>query len=323
MPRSCLGVPADPRDVTFGGRIPVAPRLSPPTLFAEEGGGSAEHDPGRETTLSSERDYFLGTHDAELARLGLQHAVWRPWTLDAWRRAGFTVGQRILDVGCGPGYASLDLADLVGPSGEVIAIDRSRRFLDFGERRAEARGVGWISFREHDLEEAPLPAEGAQAAWCRWVFAFVRRPRELLAAVGDALGPGGRFVALEYFDYGTWRLAPRSQTFEAFVRAVMEGWRASGGEPDVGLSLPAWLAELGFERITVRPIVQAIGPADFVWEWPRSFVRDTLPRMTADGRLPPGVAEEIERALDARPAPLMITPAVLEIAAVKRGGPAE
>src|SRR5678816_202122 len=77
-----------------------------------------------------EQDYVLGTHDEELNRLGLQHRVWRPRALDAWRRAGFTIGQTILDVGCGPGYATLDLAEIAGTTGRVVAMDRSARFLD-------------------------------------------------------------------------------------------------------------------------------------------------------------------------------------------------
>src|SRR5437667_12597218 len=84
----------------------------------------------------SERDYVLGTHDEELLRLGLQHRVWRPRALDAWRRAGFTVGQTLIDVGCGPGYAAVDLAEIVGPSGRIIALDRSQRFLAALQRSA-------------------------------------------------------------------------------------------------------------------------------------------------------------------------------------------
>ena len=80
--------------------------------------------------MSRDRDYVLGTHDDEIARLALQHRVWRPRALDAWRRAGFTVGQTLLDIGCGPGHAAVDLAEIVGPSGRIVAMDRSRRFLD-------------------------------------------------------------------------------------------------------------------------------------------------------------------------------------------------
>ena len=76
-----------------------------------------------------DRDYVLGTHNEELARLGLQHRVWRPVVLDCWQRAGITVGKRVLDVGAGPGYAAVDLAEIVGPTGEVVALERSENFI--------------------------------------------------------------------------------------------------------------------------------------------------------------------------------------------------
>ena len=63
-----------------------------------------------------ENDYVLGTNDEELERLGLQHRVWRPIVLDCWRRAGITFGSRVIDVGAGPGFATMDLAELVGPT---------------------------------------------------------------------------------------------------------------------------------------------------------------------------------------------------------------
>ena len=70
-----------------------------------------------------ERDYVLGTHDEEIERLGIQHSVWRPRAVAAWRRAGFKPGDTLIDVGSGPGYATLDLAELTGENGRVIAVD--------------------------------------------------------------------------------------------------------------------------------------------------------------------------------------------------------
>src|SRR5262249_5599938 len=121
-------------------------------------------------SMSTERDYVLGTHDDEIARLGLQHAVWRPRASDAWRRAGFTAGQTLSDLGCGPGYATLDLAEVVGPVGRVVGIDRSRRFLDALEAAARARGLGWIETVEMDLAAHDLPALEADGIWSRWVY---------------------------------------------------------------------------------------------------------------------------------------------------------
>ena len=268
-----------------------------------------------------DRDYLLGTHDEELARLALQHRVWRPRALDAWRRAGFTVGQTLIDVGCGPGYASLDLAEMVGPSGRILAIDRSRRFLDALEAARRGRGLDHIETLELDLDEADLPAIGADGAWGRWVFAFVRRPRELLARVGRALKKGGALVLHEYFDYSTWRLTPRSPEHEEFVSVVVESWRASGGEPDVGLELPLWLEDCGFETRSLRPIIDVVPRSDFVWEWPSSFMEVGLRRLVDLGRLTPDRARAISQAFataEATPHALMVTPAVLEIIAVRR-----
>ena len=271
----------------------------------------------------AEREYVLGTHADEIERLALQHRVWRARVHDAWLRAGFGIGQTLLDVGCGPGYAAVDLAEIVGPRGRVLAFDKSARFLEALTTGCERRGVANVSAQELDLDEAELPAKGADGAWVRWVFAFVRRPRELVAGLARALRPGARLVLHEYFDYASWRLLPRSLEHEEFVRVVMESWRGSGGEPDIGLQLPAWLQELGFELGELRPIVDVVPPSSFVWQWPRAFIQVGLQRMVDLGRLDHERAallwssfEERERA----PGTLMATPAVLEIIATRRSG---
>ncbi len=269
----------------------------------------------------TEKDYILGTHDDEIARLGLQHRVWRPFTSDAWQRAGFASGQTILDIGCGPGYASLDLAEIVGPTGAVLAFDRSRRFLDALEHAAKARGIVNIRAQEVDLELSPLPDAHADGAWCRWVFAFMKDPRGLLSRVLGALRPGGSIVIHEYFDYSTWRTSPRSAAIEEFVRVVMETWRRSGGEPDIGLDLPAWLEASGCEVRSLKPIVHVVPPGHPIWEWPKAFVEVNLTRLTDLGHLTSERAEAIRvsfRECERSPHTRMITPAVLEIIAVRR-----
>jgi len=271
--------------------------------------------------MSQEKDYILGTHDDEISRLALQHRVWRPRALAAWRRAGFTVGQTLLDIGCGPGHASLDMAEIAGPSGRVVAIDRSRRFLDALEATRLRRGLDNIETLELDLDDGKLPALGADGAWCRWVFAFVKRPRDLLARIGGALKPGGVLVVHEYFDYSTWRVAPRSRDIEEFVRVVMKSWRADGGEPDIGLDLPLWLEELGFETKALHPIIDIVPVSSFVWQWPKTFIEVGLRRLIELGRLTSERAQAISDAFassEAAPHTLMITPAVLELIAVRR-----
>src|SRR2546423_14440414 len=79
--------------------------------------------------VQSERDYLLGTHNEELERLGLQHRVWRPHVLDCWSRAGINVGKRVIDVGAGPGYVTTDLAEIVGPTGQGVAVEQYLKII--------------------------------------------------------------------------------------------------------------------------------------------------------------------------------------------------
>jgi SAM-dependent methyltransferase len=272
-------------------------------------------------TTSPTDDYVLGVNDVEIARLGLQHAVWRPRASDAWRRAGFTLGQHVVDVGCGPGYATLDLAAVVGEEGRITAIDRSQRFLDVLAARTAALRIRNVKCHRVDLDEGELPRLQADAAWCRWVYAFVHDPRRLLRLVRDMLRPGGTLVLHEYFDYATWRMVPRLPELEEFVVAVMKSWRASGGEPDAAVKLLPFLEEDGFEILELRPIIDVVSPRDFGWQWLHSFVASSLERQVELGAL----SEERSRAIGtayeratSEACVRMVTPGLLEMIVRRR-----
>ena len=268
--------------------------------------------------MPAEKSYVLGTHDEEIARLGLQHSVWLPLASDAWRRAGFRAGQTLLDLGCGPGYASMDLAAITRREGRVIAIDRSRRFLDHLEARARELSLTQIETLELDLNEQEFPALEVDGIWTRWVYAFVREPRRLLERAVHALRPGGTMVIHEYVDYRAWRLSPTRPEFEEFVTEVIHSWRANGGEPDIGLDLPRWLAELGLEVRSLRLHSGAARRGDRLWEWPEAFVGSGLQRLVELGRVREDRARAILAAYEsfaATPHAFQITPTVIEIIA--------
>jgi SAM-dependent methyltransferase len=271
--------------------------------------------------MASERDYVLGTHDEEIERLGLQHRVWLPHAADAWRRAGFTAGQTLLDVGCGPGWATVDLAGIAGPTGQAIGIDRSRRFLDAARARAAALGCENVHFHELDLDAREFPSLRVDGVWTRWVYAFVKEPRALLARVAATMRPGATMVIHEYVDYRAWRVSPPRPEFQWFVEQVIASWREHGGEPDVGMTLPQWLVELGFELRELRPLTDAARPHEFGWRWPHAFVSVGLDRLVDLGRVPREKADAVRRAFDesqAVPGAFSLNPTVLEILAVKR-----
>lgn len=266
----------------------------------------------------SDRDYVLGTHDEEIERLGLQHRVWRPRMLDAWRRAGLTVGQTVLDVGAGPGYATVDLAEIVGPAGRVVAAERSGRFVEALNARGRRHGLANVEVIEADVVEQSLGESFADMAWCRWLLSFALDPARVVGRIAASLKPGGVAVFHEYLDYGAWRLIPLSEPFGRFVDQVMESWRAAGGEPDIGVRLPGDLTRAGLEVVAMRPLIEAVRPDDFVWQWPASFVDVNLTRLVDLGRVTADDAAAVRRAFaeaSGRTETWMVTPCVLEVIA--------
>lgn len=266
-------------------------------------------------------DYVFGTYKAEIERLGLQHRVWRPRTSDAWRRAGFTAGQTLIDLGCGPGFTTLDLAEIVGPSGHVAAIDRSSDFLQIVQREAKARHIQHISTYRADLDRDDFPAVVADGAYGRWVFGFLTKPRDLLVRVAKSLKPHGTLVIQEYFDYETLGPTIASPSVDAFVQAVLNAWRAEGGEPNVGRNLLQWLDELDFEIISLRPIVDLVLPDNYIWQWPKSFFELAPQRLIDLGFFSEDQAEQMRNEfaeIERRGNIHIVTPALLEIIARKR-----
>jgi ubiquinone/menaquinone biosynthesis C-methylase UbiE len=269
----------------------------------------------------TERNYVLGTHDAEIERLRLQHRVWRPRMLDAWRRAGITEGQTVIDVGSGPGYASLDLAEIIGPRGGVIAVERSTRFLDALRDGAKRNGVENITTIEADITESPIGERVADASWCRWVFSWLTQPERGVANIARAVKPSGVAIFHEYLDYSTWGLAPRSEPFAQFVQAIIDSVAKTGAKIDSAVALPRLLEDAGFDIASLKPIVDVVGPDNYVWQWPAAFVHAFHQKLVDDGFITPQLAQDTLEALaqaekDGRTR--MITPMVLEIVSRRR-----
>ncbi|MFN2476778.1 MAG: methyltransferase domain-containing protein [Chthoniobacterales bacterium] len=271
-------------------------------------------------TKGAETDYVLGTHDAEVARLGLQHRVWRDVVTACWQRVGITHGWRVLDVGAGPGYATADLAEIVGPTGAVLGIERSPRFLEAARERCARRGLNNVELREGDLMELSLSDLDYDASWCRWVASFVSSPEKLIDNIAGALRPGGIAIFHEYSDYLTFRFMPIKPALEKFELEVMESWIASGGEPNVARRLPELLQAAGFRVLEIIPRVRTASTRDYTWQWPKSFIEINVVRLQELGRVTPEWAADVLREFreaDADPNAWFTTPTFLEIVARK------
>ena len=270
--------------------------------------------------MSKERDYVLGTNDEEISRLGLQHRVWRATVLDCWQKAGITAGSKVLDIGAGPGYATVDLSEIVGPTGQVTAVERSTKFVQHMRETCQARGLANVNVHELDLMTDSLPGAGYDFCWCRWVVSFVSDRALLVRKMAEALRPGGRAIFHEYGHYRTWRFSPQLPTQEEFAEHVIQSWLETGGKADVGLDIPPLLAENGLSVRSVTPHVFSVRPDEYMWQWPAAFVQTGTSRLQELGKIDAAFGEKLRAeffSAESNPNAVMTTPLVLEIIAQK------
>lgn len=174
--------------------------------------------------MTDVHEYVLGTDAGELERLRFQHQAWVKEAYALWQRAGFGTGQTLVDLGCGPGYTSFELAHVAGPGGTVVARDESPAFLDF--LRAEAARLGlrniWPSLGP--VEAMTLSPGSIDGAYARWLLCWLDDPFVPVEHVAAALRPGGALVLQEYLDWATFRFLPRSDIVDKIIAACMQSW---------------------------------------------------------------------------------------------------
>jgi ubiquinone/menaquinone biosynthesis C-methylase UbiE len=177
----------------------------------------------------ADSSYLLGTHAEELERLRFQHQLWLPEAQAAWQRAGLASGGHVLDVGAGPGFAAMDLARVVGPSGRVLGLELSANYVAAGRTLASAEGLAQLELRQCNLLEDGWPEERFELIWCRWVAMFLPRLEPLLDGLDQCSQPGGRVLIHEYVHWDSFGLHPHGQAIRRFGEACQQSFRQAGG----------------------------------------------------------------------------------------------
>ena len=195
-----------------------------------------------------EHHYLIRGGIAGRERLRLLARVMRPATLALLERAGVTAGLRCLDVGCGGGDVTFDLASLVGITGHVVGVlDPTKVELARGD--AEQAEVANVEFRVADLTQGLGEAE-YDVVYARFLLTHLRDPAAAVALMRAALRPGGR-VVLEDIDYRGSLCYPESDAFRrnnettrrrpaatAATRTWASGWPACCSTPGSSGSSP-------------------------------------------------------------------------------------
>jgi len=182
-------------------------------------------------------------------RLKVLAEVMRPATTSLLAAAGVPAGGRCLDVGCGGGHISLELARLVGPTGWVVGIDLDAEILRLARVDAEAYGAAHVEFRVGD---ALAPPEGPyDVAYARFLLSHVDDPGAVVWAMAKVLAAGGVAI-VEDIDFAGSFCYPENRAYQRYVELYRETVRRRGGNADIGPALPALLRAAGLQAIQAR-----------------------------------------------------------------------
>ena len=159
---------------------------------------------------------------------------------------GVAPGERVMDVGCGPGFYVAELLEHVGSDGSVVGIDSSQPMLAVAAHRSE--GHDNVSFHEADATSLPVEDASFDAALSVQVLEYVADVPAALAEMYRALRAGGRLVVWDV----DWATVSLHTTDPALTERILRAWDGHLAHPSLPQTLTAQLQAAGFDGVKLE-----------------------------------------------------------------------
>jgi ubiquinone/menaquinone biosynthesis C-methylase UbiE len=233
--------------------------------------------------------YVLGDTSAEHERLIRQAAIFEPFTERLFRDAGVGPGQRVLDVGSGVEDVAMLAARLVGPSGQVVGVERDPITLAVARSRVAKAGLANVSFQEADIGQV-ASSEPFDAVVGRLILEYLPDPGAVVRALSALLRPGG-VMALQDAYWSPWlQLAEHLPLQRRCVSLAYEVFKRSGAHMDMELVFYRTLQEAGLPAPRMR-IEVPVGDDPNILRWTYDLFVTLLPRMRGDELAASGIGD--------------------------------
>lgn len=235
--------------------------------------------------MSDSTAYALGYTDIEHDRLMRQAARFHGFTEAFLREAGVAESLRVLDLGSGVGDVAMLTAHIVGPSGEVVGIERDSRSVEYARARVDQAGLANVTFRASDIANI-TDAGPFDAVVGRFILQFVPDPVAALRSVSRLLRPRG-IVAFQEVAWTPARAANgRLPLWSACATIVEATMRRIGANTDAGLALHANFAAAGIPPPQMNVDMHMGASREHVL-WPYDLLRSVRAGMSPDQSIAP------------------------------------
>ena len=138
--------------------------------------------------------YPLATGEADRLRLEILNEMYNPTAQQFLLDNGLKEGMTVLEIGCGVGIQTCWLAQAVGPTGKVVALDINEDQVELSKQHAKSLGLDNIEFVCMDLNDLPSLNQQFDFIYGRWVVTFTQDPMKSFNVLKQALKPKGRLV---------------------------------------------------------------------------------------------------------------------------------
>ncbi|HSP60079.1 MAG TPA: methyltransferase domain-containing protein, partial [Ornithinimicrobium sp.] len=145
-------------------------------------------------------------------------------------------GDTLLDVGCGPGTITRELADLVGPAGSVLGIDNAAEAVDAARADGAAARHDNLRYEVQDLSGLDLPDDSFDVVHAHQVLQHLADPVAAIREMARVTRPGG-LLALRDADYAAMTWHPQPPAMDDWLALYRTVARGNGAEPDAGRRL--------------------------------------------------------------------------------------
>ena len=228
-------------------------------------------------TIDSSTDYPLGHTDAEHERLIRQAGRLAPITERFFRRAGIGPGQRVLDLGSGVGDVAMLVARIVGPSGEVVGVERDARSITRATDRVAEAGLHNVSFSRSDVSRVAND-KPFDAAVGRFILMYLPDPVGVLRSLSRLVRPEGVLAFQEPSLAPFVLLSAHLPLWSAGASLISETFRRSGANVEMGFALYRTFKDAGLPAPSMDLEMPLGNDPDFI-RWMPDSVCSLLPQM--------------------------------------------